>query len=200
VDPLLWEMNSTCRCGPDEGGKLLALDAEDAVDLDGDVVLGDGGLVRDGDGLLLERVDVGDVVDEGGEHVDPGAERLDILVEQLHHERLLLQHDAHPPPNLPQQFTAVLSTTYLETSSREKEHRGRGWDERERAAAARVSGARDGGGGGRRRRGSRRRRRPWRREATAMTARGGGGGARRRRRERERVGDEGERAAAAARV
>ncbi len=93
------------------GREIYNLDVEDAVDLDGDVVLGDGGLVGDGDGLLLERVDVGDAVDEGDEHVDPGAERLDVLAEPLHHERLLLRHDAHPPVHRRAQRLVPATTT-----------------------------------------------------------------------------------------
>ena len=73
------------------------LDVDHAIDLYEDVVLGDGGLVGDGDGLLLERVHVGDAVDPGDEQVDPGAERLDVLAEPLHHERVLLRDDAHAP-------------------------------------------------------------------------------------------------------
>ena len=38
-----------------------------------------GVLVGDGDGLLLERVHVGDTVDGGDQEVEPGAERLEIL-------------------------------------------------------------------------------------------------------------------------
>ncbi|EAZ41596.1 hypothetical protein OsJ_26129 [Oryza sativa Japonica Group] len=58
------------------------LEEENAVDLDDDIVLGDGELVGDGDGLDLERVDVGDAVDDGDEHVHPAAERLVVLADQ----------------------------------------------------------------------------------------------------------------------
>jgi hypothetical protein len=50
------------------------LDIDDAVDLDGDVVLGDGLLVVDGEGFLLERMDIGDSINERDQRVDPGAD------------------------------------------------------------------------------------------------------------------------------
>ena len=68
---------------------------EHSSDLDQGAILCDGRVVRDLDGLLLERVDVGDAVDEGDEPVDPGVERLEILAAALNHEGLLLRHDAH---------------------------------------------------------------------------------------------------------
>ena len=80
-----------------QGDSEVYLDVENAVDLDRNVVLGDGGLVGDGDGLLLERVHVRDAVDEGDEAVDPGAERPEVLAEALNHECLLLRHDADAP-------------------------------------------------------------------------------------------------------
>uniref|UniRef100_J3MQK0 Uncharacterized protein n=1 Tax=Oryza brachyantha TaxID=4533 RepID=J3MQK0_ORYBR len=86
----------------------IYLDVEDAVDLDGDVVLGDGGLVGDGDGLLLERVDVGDAVDDGHEHVDPGAERLEVLPERSTTNAFFSGTMLTP------QFTGVLSASYLQ--------------------------------------------------------------------------------------
>ena len=79
------------------GGRQYYLDIDDAVDLYGDVVLGDGVLVGDGDGLLLERVHVGDTVDGGDQEVEPGAERLEILPEPLDDESLLLRDYAHAP-------------------------------------------------------------------------------------------------------
>ena len=39
------------------------LDEEHSVDHEADVVLGDGGLIWDGDGVLLQRVDIRDPVD-----------------------------------------------------------------------------------------------------------------------------------------
>jgi hypothetical protein len=64
----------------------------------GDVVLGDGVLVRDGYGLVLEGVHVGDAVDEGDQRMDSGGiERLQVLAEPLHHKRLLLRHDGQAP-------------------------------------------------------------------------------------------------------
>lgn len=80
-----------------QGENEVYLDVEDAVDLDNHVILGDSGLVGDGDGFLLERVHVGDAVDEGDEPVDPGVERLEVLAEALNHEGLLLRYDAHAP-------------------------------------------------------------------------------------------------------
>jgi hypothetical protein len=70
------------------------LNIDDAVDLDGDVVLGDGLLVVYGEGFLLERMDIGDSINERDQGVDPRAERLEVPAEPLHHERLLLRHDA----------------------------------------------------------------------------------------------------------
>jgi hypothetical protein len=78
-------------------GRQYYLDIDDAVNLYGDVVLGDGVLVRDRDGLFLERVHVGNTVDGGDQEVEPGAEGLEILPESLHNVSLLLRNYAHAP-------------------------------------------------------------------------------------------------------
>lgn len=73
------------------------LEVDHAVDLYENVVLGDGGLVGDGDGLLLKRVHVGDAVNRRDQQVDPGAKRPDVLPESFHHESLLLRNYGDAP-------------------------------------------------------------------------------------------------------
>ena len=69
------------------------LQVEDAVDVHLDVVLRDADLLRDIEGILLERVAVADPVDEGEEDVEARVERGPVAAEPLDHERALLRHD-----------------------------------------------------------------------------------------------------------
>ena len=79
------------------GGLVANLDVDHAIDLNEDVVLGDGGQVGDGDGLLLERVHVGDAVNRRDQQVNPGAKGPDVLAESFDHKRLLLWDYGHAP-------------------------------------------------------------------------------------------------------
>lgn len=85
------------------------LDIEDAVDEDADIVLGDGGLVGDRDGLLLERVDVGDLVNKGDEQVDTRLQGLGVLAEPFNNKGLLLRYNTDAPIN---RRRAIIATEY----------------------------------------------------------------------------------------
>lgn len=79
-------------------------EVEHAVNLDGHIVLRDGGLLRDGDRLLLQRVHIRDSVDDGHEEVQSGVENGEEPAEAFHHERALLGDDNQAlcrPPRRP---------------------------------------------------------------------------------------------------
>ena len=53
---------------------MLLLQVQDTVDIDGDVVLRDGGLLGDVDGNLLEALNVLDLVNQRDQEVEAGIE------------------------------------------------------------------------------------------------------------------------------
>ena len=53
---------------------MLLLQVQDTVDVDGDVVLGDGGLLGDVDGDFLEALDVLDLINQRDQEVQTGVE------------------------------------------------------------------------------------------------------------------------------
>ena len=53
---------------------MLLLQVQDTVDIDGDVVLRDGGLLGDVDGNLLEALNVLDLVNQWDQKVEAGIE------------------------------------------------------------------------------------------------------------------------------
>ena len=71
-------------------GGIHHLHVEDAVDRHGDVVLRDAFLRGNVDGLLLEGVLVGDLVEEGNENVEAGVEGAAVFAEALDYVRRLL--------------------------------------------------------------------------------------------------------------
>jgi hypothetical protein len=73
------------------------LDVEHPVDQNVDIVLGDSGLVRNGNGLLLQGMHVGNPIDERNQEMDPRRQSLHVLAESLDHIRLLLRHYPNPP-------------------------------------------------------------------------------------------------------
>src|SRR5574344_1644370 len=73
--------------------RIHHLHVEDAVDRHRDVVLRDALLRRHVDRLLLQRVLVGDAVEERHQDVETGVQRALVLAEPLHDVRRLLRHD-----------------------------------------------------------------------------------------------------------
>ena len=68
---------------------------EDAVDAELGVVLGDADLLGHVERHFLQRMHVGDAVEERDDEVEPGSSMPWKLPEALDHPRALLRHDAH---------------------------------------------------------------------------------------------------------
>lgn len=86
--------------------RVLNLEVEHPANVDLHVVLRDGRLVRDGEGLLLEHVLVGDTIDEGHHHVEPRVQCPLVLAESLH-DPLLGVRNEH------EQMSAIHTATVL---------------------------------------------------------------------------------------
>eukprot|EP00960_Hanusia_phi_P037597 753025-Hanusia_phi.AAC.1 len=65
--------------------RIYDSDVQHSVDLQRHVVRGDGGLVGDSEGLLLERVHVGDLVHQGDDEIEPRSKDGVELSKPLHH-------------------------------------------------------------------------------------------------------------------
>lgn len=57
---------------------------EDTVNADGDIVLGDSGLLRDVDGDLFKALDILDLVDGWNEDIEPRIEDFVVTTHPLH--------------------------------------------------------------------------------------------------------------------
>lgn len=80
----------------DKPGLVGVKDAgvEDTIEFEGDVVGGDGALTRDLEGVFLERLDVGDAVDEGDENSQTGFENAVELSHALNDPCCLLRNES----------------------------------------------------------------------------------------------------------